>query len=185
MLSKNQIRIECKEKRKKLVQDFIDINSEIIINKILNSEEYKKAECVFAYISALYEVKTDQIIKSSIEENKTVLVPVIVKKKEMSSGVVGEDTVFTKNIYNIYEPKDKKLFGGKIDIIITPGLSFDRQGNRIGYGGGFFDRFFEKNKESFKIGICFDEFLADMLPREKHDVKMDMIITQNETLRIN
>lgn len=65
-----------------------------------------------------------------------------------------------------------------IDVIIIPGLSFDKFGTRLGYGCGYFDRYLQNNLKSLKIGVCYDEnFSVSPLPREKHDIQMDLIIT--------
>jgi 5,10-methenyltetrahydrofolate synthetase len=65
-----------------------------------------------------------------------------------------------------------------IDVFIIPGLAFDKFGTRLGYGSGYFDRYLHSNFKSFKIGVCYDEnFSVSPLPREKHDVQMDLIIT--------
>lgn len=179
MLSKTELRKKCIEKRKTLGQDYIKNQSDIITRKILNSEEYKKANSIFTYIATCGEVNTSALIKQALCEDKTIIVPVLINKTEMDAGIVYRDTVFIKNRYNIDEPKTKNFYTGKIDIIITPGLSFDKRGSRLGYGGGYFDRFFEKHKEALKIGLCLDEFIASSLPNESHDIKMDIIITQS------
>ncbi|NMC57456.1 MAG: 5-formyltetrahydrofolate cyclo-ligase, partial [Eubacteriaceae bacterium] len=179
MIPKTEIRKKCFEKRKNLGQDYINSQSEIIINKILSTEEYKNAKCIFTYISTPGEVCTDMLIKKSITDSKITLVPVLISKTEMAAGSISIDTVFIKNRYNIDEPEIKNFYDGKIDIIITPGLSFCSSGERLGYGGGFFDRFFVKHKEALKIGLCLDELIAQNLPCESHDIKMDMIITQS------
>ncbi len=184
MISKSEIRKKCIEKRKNMGQDYINKQSETIINKVINLEEYKKAKHIFTYISAPFEVCTDRLINQSIADNKIILVPILVSKTQMAAGIISNDTVFIKNRYNIDEPKIKNIYDGKIDIIITPGLSFDNDGTRLGYGGGFFDRFFEIHKEAFKIGLSLDELMAVNLPCEIHDIKMDMIITQSRTINL-
>ena len=68
------------------------------------------------------------------------------------------------------------IYKGKIDLIIVPGVGFDQNNNRLGYGKGFYDHFL-KNKNIFKIGICFKEQLLDEIPVNEYDIKMDLIIT--------
>lgn len=184
MISKTEIRINCIEKRKSLGQDYINNQSKIILNKVLSIEEYKYAKYIFTYISTPEEVNTEGIIKQSIDDNKTILVPVITSKTQMAAGIISNDTIFIKNRYNIDEPEIKNIYEGRIDIIITPGLSFDINGGRLGYGGGFFDRFFEKHKEALKIGLCMEELIEVNLPSEIHDIKMDMIITQSRMINL-
>jgi len=184
MISKTEIRKNSIEKRKNLGQDYINIQSEIMISKVLNTVEYKNAMHIFTYISTPFEVRTEGFIRQAISDNKILLVPVLISKTRMAAGIISNDTVFIKNRYNIDEPEIKNIYDGKIDIIITPALNFDSGGARLGYGGGFFDRFFEIHKEALKIGLCVDELIAENLPCESHDIKMDMIITQSRTINL-
>lgn len=184
MLSKTQLRKNCIEKRKNLGHAYICNQSEIIISKVLNTHQYKKANSVFVYVSTQGEVSTNKLIRQAICDNKILLVPVLINSTEMAATVADNDTVFIKNKYNIDEPCEKNFYNDKIDIIITPGLCFDENGARLGYGGGFFDRFFAKNKEAFKSGLCLDEFIVSAIPSESHDIKMDMIITQSRIINI-
>ncbi|MDD2516173.1 MAG: 5-formyltetrahydrofolate cyclo-ligase, partial [Candidatus Gracilibacteria bacterium] len=71
----------------------------------------------------------------------------------------------------------ENAFEGKIDISVVPGLAFTKEGTRLGRGGGFYDRFFAKNKDGFKIGLCYDSQLIAKIDEENHDVKMDLVIT--------
>jgi len=76
----------------------------------------------------------------------------------------------------ISEPDLDKIFEGKIDLVIVPGIAFDWQKNRLGRGKGYYDRFFETN-QLLKIGVCFDFQLIETVPNSEHDICMDIIIT--------
>jgi len=181
---KYQLRQRCIKKRISLGQDYITDKSEIITSKFLASDDYKNSESIFIYISTDYEVNTKQIIKQSLQDNKTVLVPVLINKTEMAAAKIDSNTIFIKNRYNIDEPREKNIYNKKTDIVVCPGLCFSENGDRIGYGGGFYDRFLEKHKYSVKIGLSFDEFIYNTLPIEQHDIKMDIIITPSKTINI-
>ena len=87
--------------------------------------------------------------------------------------------------YGILEPREIKIaLPEDIQVAIIPGIAFDKKGYRIGYGKGYFDRLLPK-MNALKIALAFDFQLLDELPREKHDVKMDMIITDKRILRLN
>ena len=72
-------------------------------------------------------------------------------------------------------------YTGNIDLIIVPGVIFDREKNRLGYGKGYYDRYLS-NKDIYKIGICFSDQVIDLLPSESHDIKMNIIITEKEKI---
>ena len=85
--------------------------------------------------------------------------------------------------YGILEPKyvDKNNIGDNFDLIIMPGVAFDRCGNRIGYGGGYYDKYLLNIKEDIKkIALAYDIQVIDDIHREKHDIKVDCIITEKE-----
>ena len=85
-----------------------------------------------------------------------------------------------KGSFGILEPSQNgKIFTQKIDLMIVPGISFDKERNRLGYGKGYYDRFLACNK-TFKIGVCFEETRCESLTCDKHDIKMDLVITDKK-----
>ncbi len=87
--------------------------------------------------------------------------------------------------WGILEPKDidKKNICENFDLIIIPGLAFDRRGNRIGYGGGYYDKYFSKIKNiNNKVALAYDFQILDNIKSEIHDIKVDYIISNNETI---
>ena len=149
----------------------------IIREKILNHEKVRKSSNILIYVSKKDEVDTIEIIKSLWNSNKNVYVP----------KVEGEII----NFYQINSLKDLKL--GKFQVlepitnikyknnlngcIIVPGLLFDKDNNRLGYGKGYYDKFLSKNN-IYKIGICFSTFIVDKINTNKFDIKMDEVITE-------
>ena len=97
---------------------------------------------------------------------------------------MAEDTDDLKrNEYAILEPKERIINNKKIDVIILPGSVFDINGNRIGYGKGYYDKYIKSlNYNPLKIGVCYDFQLLDTIPTETHDVKMDIILTESRNI---
>ncbi len=161
------IRKEIPDKRDK---------SMIIMQKIMDLEIFQKAKVVALYKSLLYEVDTDYLINYAEEKGKVILLPRIVNN-ELVFLIYQKDDILEENAFHILEPayNENNIYHGLIDIIIVPGVGFDMNNNRLGYGGGYYDRFLQNNG-AYKIGICFHEQLVNSLPIEKYDVKVDMVI---------
>ena len=92
---------------------------------------------------------------------------------------------FKRGTYNVMEPINRNFAINSFEkvLCITPGLIFDRNFNRVGYGAGYYDRFFAANPSILKVGVAFDCQLIDGLTPKSHDVKMDYIVTDNSCLK--
>ncbi len=181
MESKKSIRKLVKEKKDILSRTERQNLDSIIFNKVINSEDYKNSDTIFIFVSYNNEVDTHKIIKQALKDEKVLCVPRIISKEE------GMDIVQIKTFedlkqgsYGILEPKDSKLKVEEksIDLSYLPGLAFDIKGGRVGYGGGFYDRFLVKVREdSKKIGLAYKFQVFSEVPMDKHDVFIDGIIT--------
>lgn len=181
--------VESKKSIRKLVQERKDALSKderqnldnIIFDKVINSCAYKNSHTIFIFVSYNNEVDTHKIIKQALRDKKILCVPRIISKEE------GMDIVQIKSFedlkegaYGILEPDDSelKIEEKNIDVSYLPGLAFDRRGGRVGYGGGFYDRFLLKTrKNSKKIGLVYKFQVFPEVPTEEHDVFIDGIIT--------
>lgn len=143
---------------------------------------------VSVFVGKQPEVDTSALIAGIIENHGSVIVPrVIVKDQSLalhraSSFPAG----FHAGAYGILEPEvavyPESVPPEQIDLIFVPGVAFDRHGNRLGHGKGFYDRLLARTVSAVKIGLGFSFQLVDDLPREPHDVLLDVVITENETL---
>ena len=133
---------------------------------------------VFVYMSYSSETPTDLLIERLKEQGYVVLCP-RVEEKEMVAVVHGED--FTLSSMRIREPVGQ-AFEGDIDIIITPLLAVDIKGNRLGYGGGYYDRFFQKHTQAIKIGYAFDFQVLENVPKEENDIPLDYTVTDTRII---
>lgn len=156
----------------------------LIFSSLTNA--IKKYNDIFTYISYGSEVDTIGFIKYLFESGKNVYVPKCdIDKCEMTPVKITSFDNLKENKYGILEPVNNDVCNNKIDAIIFPGLVFDINGNRIGYGKGYYDRFFASlNYCPPKIAVCYDFQILDSIPTNSNDVKMDMIITENRTVII-
>ena len=146
-----------------------------------------KAKKVMFYVSFNNEVVTHTMIKKALKMKKEIYVPITnFKRKHLS---INRIRVFPGSLerskFGMLEPRKehRELYNGKLDIIVVPGVGFDRAGNRIGYGGGFYDRLLKRMK-AIKIGLAFDFQVFDRLPIEKNDEKLDMVITDKRAFKL-
>ncbi len=103
------------------------------------------------------------------------LLPRVLPDKKMVFCPFSKDTKLIPNQYGILESHEKP-YEGDIDMIFVPGLAFDKAGTRLGYGGGYYDRFLQ-DKDIYKVGVCYEEEFIQSLPKENHDVSMNAILT--------
>ncbi len=156
-------------------------HSEIIEKIVLNSDEYKNAKSIFIYISFKNEIRTYGIIIDAKKHGKNVYVPKIING-EMKA-VSCDFRKLTPNKLGVMEPDVYEMADeSKIDLCITPGIVFDRERNRIGFGQGHYDKFLNKNPQIFKLGLAHDIQIVDQITAEEHDVKLHKIITEKRMI---
>ena len=182
---KEKIRKEILKRRNKLDEKEWEEKSLIIQKKLLSTQFYKDAKVIFTYYHFDREVKTDFIIKTAFQDDKIVCLPKNDRKrKEMIPVQIlsFEEIDIEKKIP---EPKSLRYIEeNEIDIVIVPGVVFDIYGNRIGMGGGFYDKFIGKVKgKVITVSPAFDfQVLDEKLPVSSFDEKVDIIITEKRLL---
>lgn len=150
-------------------------NGERVSQLIRELDEYKRARIVMVYMP----VKGEIDVTSLLNDEKTFLLPVT-EGDNMHASLTGE---LEEGDFKVPVPKDKRVFDKtKIDIVIVPGVVFDKNYNRMGYGKGYYDRFL-KDTDALKIGVCHAFQMLDTIKSEEHDIKMDMIITEDKVWR--
>ena len=167
--------------KKNLRREFLSLRKTIKVpslsyDKLLENEHFRKAKTVFCYVSANGEVDTHSLLQQ-IAAEKTLTVPyctddcgnmICVKISSLSDLAFGR--------FGILEPKNPIPFNKEeIHFVIVPGVAFDKEGYRIGYGKGYYDRFLQ-DISPYKLGVCQKEFYVDSLPHDEYDIKMDKIL---------
>jgi len=186
MISKKEIRKFVIEKRGKLSKRDKNSFDEKIYTKVKNLRAYKEAEVIFTFISFGSEVDTLRLISDALKEGKVVAVPWIKKEKKlMEAKVIRNLEDMHPGIYGILEPSPEaeSLDPQSIDLIITPGVAFDNKGGRIGYGGGYYDKFLaEANSSVPKIALSYELQRVEDIPLEPFDIKVTALITEENEL---
>lgn len=183
---KKSIRDHILDKRSNLGENNHNLLSHTIINKLYQSSLYGDAKTMMTFISFGDEVDTHGFIRKSLENGKRITVPITFPKtKELKPSEIFDFNELEIGFYNILTPKDefiRFIDPKEIDLIIVPGVAFDRDGYRVGYGGGYYDRFLSKYPDAIKLGIAFDLQLIDKVPKEHFDIPVNFIFTENEII---
>lgn len=178
---KSKYRAWAKDLRQKLD---LKIISSLIVDKLTKLDVYRSAKTVMSYMAKDSEVSLEMAFNDA---SKSWFLPIVSDLKKASLLVapfIPGKTKLIKNKFDISEPEysennsfdqcDKKI---KLDLILIPGLCFDKEGNRLGFGAGYYDKFLSLNPESFKIGFCPKDCLVDKLPIDPWDCRVDLVIT--------
>ena len=183
---KEKLRARVLATREALELDQVEIGSQAILERLLGLEAYRRATLIHAYISSgENEVDTRELIDISLEQGKRVAVPVLEKgKKTMAHALIESLDGLVDGPMGLVQPDPAKATllekQEEIDLVVVPGIAFDRRGHRIGFGGGFYDRFLA-NLQVVKVGLCYDDLILQGIPNEPHDVPMDIVVAQTAT----
>jgi len=161
--------------------------SQIICQKLQDLPEFQKAQTVMLFLNFRDEVETTALAEATIAGKKRLVLPRCAPQGILIPFEVCDLTAdIEAGAWEIREPKltNGKVAPSEIDIIIVPGAGFDLYGNRLGYGGGFYDRFFMLlNPLTPRVALGFECQVIEQVPVDKHDFKMTMLITENEVYK--
>lgn len=178
--TKKDIRKEILERLNTEAKDELSRKSEIIKKKLMSSPEFKKAKLVMLYASRDKEVETMGIISEALRAGKKVALPCCTSQKTIVPKEIREVRDLEKGTYGIYEPKKRQKIAllDEIDLVVVPGVAFDKRNRRLGRGKGYYDKFLRAlppNKVS--VGLAFDFQIVDNLPIDSHDISVSKVIT--------
>lgn len=176
---KMQLRKQYIEIRKNILNKEYKCNQ--IYVKFLNSSIYKKSKSLALYASLQDEVDTFNIIQQALVDHKRVFLPKVINQTKMEFYEIQSLNDCIKGYFGILEPNtDKKIDKHEIDCIVIPGVCFDRQLNRIGFGKGYYDRYLQ-DMDVMKVGLCFEEQIMNgIIETDEYDIKMNQIITDQK-----
>lgn len=155
-----------------------------ITGQVLASALYRRAACIFCYVSTPQEIDTHAILRHALAAGKMVCVPLCGARGEMSARRICAFDELHAGAYGILEPEDTaaEVAPAQIDLVIAPALACDRQGYRLGYGGGYYDRFLCRT-DAACMALCAEARLLDRLPHEPFDRRCQWVITERRVLR--
>lgn len=179
-MSKKELRILYKSIRNS-ISDCEKIKfDKSVFTRFINSDLYKKSKLILVYVSVGSETDTLDIIKFALNDGKFVAVPYC-SGSEMKFYRINSLDCLSTGKYGIptVTPDDDNLVGDyEQAVCVVPALSLDLYGNRLGYGGGYYDRFLS-DKSIFTVGLCYERCIHSCLPLQEHDIKVNYILTEN------
>lgn len=176
-MDKKALRREIGAKKSALTGREIGSRSLILAERLFATEQYRRTRSLYAYLSFNQEVRTNPIIERAWADGKRVAVPKVMGGDMVFIWIDSFDAV-APGYRGIPEPiEDCPVADDPRALVLMPGLAFDPDGHRVGYGGGFYDRFLAKEPDHPLVALCYDFQLFDHLDVEYHDVPVDLVIT--------
>ena len=154
-----------------------------ITGQVLENGLYQRAACVFCYVSTPQEIDTHALLRRTLADGKTLCVPLCGAQGEMTARRIRSLDELRAGKYGILEPDAaaEELPPEQIGLIIVPALACDRQGYRLGYGGGYYDRFLS-HTGAVRMALCAEARLLSRLPHEPFDMRCNYVITERQVL---
>lgn len=187
MFSKEKIRSKLLKIRKNIPKELRAIKNKKIMMQLEDLDVFKNAHHILLYYSCNGEVDTIGLIEKYIDI-KQLYLPVIKGKSHFQAIPIKRPLNLKKSFEGVPEPtgiEPNSVYDNQIELVITPGVAFDKHGNRIGMGQGYFDRYFEYNNKSKKIALAYEEQVLDSIPKYTYDVPVDAIVTDKNIYNIS
>ncbi|MTI84885.1 MAG: 5-formyltetrahydrofolate cyclo-ligase [Firmicutes bacterium] len=188
-MSKKELRKEVIQGRMALSEQEVSSKSNDITRAIINMKEYQQATTIMAYVDFRHEVQTGELIRRALNDGKRLAVPLTdMEGKRLVPSLLKEfPEDLTPGAYGILEPRPeclRPITPGELDLVIVPGVAFDEKGNRLGYGGGFYDRFLpQTGKDCIWLAPAFELQLHDNVYPDQHDCPVHILVTEDRIIK--
>jgi len=182
---KNYLRQMLKQRAASLPKEYCKAADEKIFRQVTGLAEYRGAERIFCYVGTENEINTLPILEHVLDSGKRICVPKCLSKGIMEAYEIKSLHELAPGAFGILEPdgKTEPVDPAEIDLALIPCLSCSCDGRRLGYGGGYYDRYLQRG-EVKKLALCREEMLWDDIPIEEHDMLMDGVVTEDGVLYI-
>ncbi|MGM9627928.1 MAG: 5-formyltetrahydrofolate cyclo-ligase [Faecousia sp.] len=175
-MDKKELRRAIREKKRAMTEDEIENRSAKLAQLLYASDAYRNAQTIYGYLPYNQEVRTVPMLEQALRDGKRVAVPKVFGD-EMKFLYLEDLTQVAKGYAGIPEPiADEPEAQDRTALVLMPGLAFDPQGHRIGYGGGFYDKFLAAEPNHPTLALCYDFQLLPELETEEHDIPVDTVL---------
>ena len=175
-MNKQELRKSIREQKRAMTLEQIEEKSARLGELFAASEMYKKAKTIYGYMPYNQEVRTVAMLERALQDGKRVAIPKCYGD-EMRFIFIDDLSKVEKGYANIPEPiADEPIADDETALVLMPGLAFDPQGHRIGYGGGFYDKFLAKEPNHPTLALCYDFQMQDHLETEEFDIPVDAVL---------
>ena len=175
-MNKQELRRTIRERKRAMTEEEIVERSNALAEKFYNTPAYQAASTIYGYLPYNHEVRTVPMLQRALDEGKRVAVPKVYGE-EMRFIYLEDLTQVSKGYAGIPEPiADAPVAEDKQALVLMPGLAFDPQGHRIGYGGGFYDKFLAKEPHHPTLALCYEFQMQAHLDTEEFDIPVDTVL---------
>lgn len=185
--NKKALRASIKQKRRALSIEYRQQASRKMQAELTRLPCYQAAEYIMLYMAMQDEVQLDELIAMVLKDGKKAVIPLVTGAGLMEAVELSDmaDLVPDKyGIKTVSEEKRRLIAPDKIDLIIVPGVAFDKAGHRLGMGGGFYDRFMLRASRAVRAALAYDCQLLVSVPAQVHDLTVDYIITEKQNIAL-
>lgn len=181
---KQALRKTVRATERALEQPYRDESAAAICRRVTELPEYQAAKTVFAFVGTAREIDTTALLHAIWRDGKTLCLPRCGAGHSMALCCVTALEQLVPGAYGILEPMEScpLLMPEDIDLVITPCVSCDRDGDRLGQGGGYYDRFFERYRGTAAL-LCREKLMVEHIPMEPHDKRFSLIVTESAVYR--
>jgi len=173
---KKALRAQIRVKKRAMTPEEIEEKSAKLVELFLASDAYKNAKAVFGYLPYNQEVRTTAAMEQILKDGKYLALPKIYGDR-MDFIVVTDLSQVAKGYCGIPEPvHDGPIANAQDALVLMPGMAFDKEGHRMGYGGGFYDKFLEREPNHPTLALCYDFQMLEHLDTEAHDIPVDCVL---------
>ena len=175
-MDKKALRASIRDQKRAMTTEEIESLSATLAEKFYETPQYKAAATIYGYLPYNQEVRTVPMLQRALDDGKTVAVPKVIDDR-MIFVVMDDLSKVEKGYAGIPEPIDNGPEANDPSaLVLMPGLAFDPQGHRIGYGGGFYDRFLEKEPNHPTVALCYAFQVFPELQTQEHDIPVDLVL---------
>ena len=175
-MDKKALRSSIRAQKRAMTEEEIQLRSQKLAEKFLASDAYRNAKTIYGYLPYNQEVRTTPMLAQALLDGKRVAVPKVYGE-EMKFIYLDDLAKVEKGYAGIPEPiEDGPIADDESALVLMPGMAFDPQGHRIGYGGGFYDKFLAAEPNHPTLALCYEFQMLPQLETEEHDIPVDYVI---------
>ena len=183
-MGKKEIRAEVKKRRAEAELGTLHENSKKIVETFVNLSQYQNMDLLLAYVDAKREVETRLLMERAWKDHKKVAAPRVDGDGIMDYYYINSLDDLDPGSFGIMEPKmDCPICEDENGLMLMPGVAFDEHCHRVGYGGGYYDRYLEKHPDIVHIALAFEFQVFPEVPFEAHDILPQMLVTEKRIIR--
>ena len=175
-MDKKALRSQIREKKRAMTKEQIFVSSKALTEKFIATPQYAAAKTIYGYLPYNQEVRTEMILEKAFEDGKRVAVPKCYGD-EMRFIYITDFDRLEKSEMGIPEPiDDGPVAEDPTALVLMPGLAFDKDGHRIGYGGGYYDKYLSKEPGHPTVALCYEFQMLPQLDTEEFDIPVDLVL---------